>query len=348
MKCCKVSDFACGRALKGMLLVFSLVLLLPLFPYAFAEKHSPIVVPNPGTDLWRAVRHASEGSSQVKGVDTGVLVDDNGKSWLEFRVKKLVPYSAYLLGGVLSVFLLYFLIRGRIKIEGGPSGRVVQRTTRIQRWAHWFVAIVFVILMLTGLVMLYGRWVLIPLLGPDGFSGTAQVAKTLHDYVGVLFVVGVPLLFVVFIREALIKFKVDAMWIVKGGGYLGGSHPLSGKLNAGQKLWYWTAVLGGVVLCVTGLILDFPNFEQGREVMQTSHMVHTIAAVVVTAFFFVHIYLSTLGMEGVFRAMTTGNVDSNWAKQHHILWYEEIKDQAVPESEPSEAADIPATAKQPG
>ena len=309
----------------AMLLMLGIALAMPLLPYALAGKDSPIVVPNPGAELWRDARQALEGTTQVRGVDAGVLINDAGERWRAYRVQQLAPYSAYVLGGMLGLFALYFLVRGRIRIEGGRSGRVVQRSTVLERWVHWFVAAVFVVLGLTGLILLYGKWILIPILGPEGFSATAQVCKLAHNYLGPLFLVAIPLMFVVFLRDSLFNLKVDLKWMLKAGGYFGGRHPSSGKLNAGQKAWYWVAVLTGVVLCASGLILDFPNFGQGRELMQGAHLFHTIASVIVLAFFIVHLYLATIGTEGAFEGMVDGNVDANWAKQHHDLWFKEAE-----------------------
>jgi len=209
----------------------------------------------------------SQGRPRSGGVETGVLIQDTGERWRLYRSRRLVPYSAYILGGILGVGLLYFLVRGRIRIAGGRSGRTMQRNTRLERGVHWFTAALFIILGLSGLTLLYGKWVLIPLLGPEGFAVTAQVCKQLHNYSGPLFVVAIILLFGVFLRDGLFNRKVDLDWLMKAGGYLGGRHPSSEKFDAGQKLWYWVAVLAGVVLSVSGLLLDFPNFGQGRELL---------------------------------------------------------------------------------
>lgn len=310
-----------GIALSIVVGLLALILIVPLVPYAVADKGPVGVPPNPGTQLWRDFRAAVAGTTQARGVDAGVLINDAGQEWRDYRVRRLVPYSAFVLGGMVGLFALYFLIRGRIRVEDGPSGKVIERSTRAERWIHWYIAVVFSVLGLTGLILLYGRWVLIPLLGPEGFSVTALVCKSVHNYGGLLFVLAVPLAFFAFLKDSLFKLRVDLGWFLRAGGYLGGPHPHSEKLNAGQKSWYWLAMITGVVLCVTGLILDFPNFEQGRELMQDAHLLHTVAAIAVLAFFVVHLYLATVGVQGAFQAMTSGYVDANWARQHHDLWY---------------------------
>ena len=218
-------------------------------------------------------------------------------------------------------------MRGKIRIEGGRAGTAIERTTKAERYIHWFAAVTFVLLALTGLILSYGRYVLIPIMGPEGFSGTAAAGKAIHGIVGHLFIGAVIFLFFGFIRDSWIDLKVDAQWILKGGGYLGGGHASAGKFNAGQKAWFWVAILGGVVLIVTGLILD-NNADQARVFMQNTHIVHSICSVVVVAFFFVHLYLATVGVEGNLEAMVSGTMDENFVKQHHDLWYEEIKDKS--------------------
>lgn len=307
----------------GLLVILGVFLVVPLLPYALAEKDSPILVPNPGAELWRDARRAQAGTTQVAGVETGVLIDDGGERWRAYRSQWLTPYGASILGGVFGVLVLYLLMRGRIRIAGGRSGRTLRRHSRLVRGVHWFTALVFLILGLSGLTLLYGKWVLIPLLGPEGFAVTARVCKQVHNYSGPLFVVAIPLLFSVFLRDNRLDPKVDLNWLMRLGGHLGGRHPSAGKFNVGQKAWYWIAVLAGAVLCVSGLLLDFPNFGQGRGLMQLSHLFHTIAGVIILAFFLVHLY-AVIAMEGVFEAMVKGRVDANWARQHHDLWYAKL------------------------
>jgi len=326
-----------------MLLLLAMVMLVPLAPYALAYVQGGGGVANPGADLWRDVRQAIPGDSQVQGVDAGTLISARGEQWRQYRMEKLAPYSAAIFAGVIGLFVLYFLIRGRIRIMAGRSGRFIRRYTVADRWIHWFMAAVFLILMLTGLVLLYGRWVLIPWLGPEGFSATAAFCKWAHNLSGLLFILAVVLMFFAYLREARFKFKVDSVWFLRAGGYLGGKHPSSGKINAGQKAWFWAVVIGGALLSVSGLALDFPAFVQSRELLQDAHLVHTLTAVFVIAFFFVHIYLGAIGMEGSLEAMTRGTVDANWAREQHDLWYEEVKDQvedAPPDAGAVSAADV--------
>ena len=316
----------------SMLSLLVLTLVLPLVPYAVAELGDTASttggkVANPGSELWREVRQrdrSTVGATQVKGVDSGVLINVYGEDWRQFRMQQLIPYGAALMGVVLSVILLFYLVRGPLRIQGGASGNRIQRFNVFERTTHWFTVGIFWLLALTGLVLLYGRFVLIPLLGPDGFGLTASACKEAHNLFGPMFLVAILMLFVTFVKDNF-YVRGDFTWLLKGGGLLGGGHVSAGRFNAGEKIWFWIAVLGGMVLCVTGLILDFAVLGQGREVMALSHVLHGIVALVVITVSFGHIYLGTAGVEGTLGSMTTGNVDEAWAKSHHDRWYAEVK-----------------------
>jgi len=321
----------------SLLSLLVLTLVLPLIPYAVAELGDTTTgkVANPGAELWRDVRQRDRsmvGATQVKGVDSGVLINVYGEDWRQFRMQQLIPYGAALMGIVLSVILLFYLVRGPLRMQGGPSGNNIQRFNVFERTAHWFTVGIFWLLALTGLVLLYGRCVLIPLLGPEGFGLTASACKEAHNLFGPMFLVAILMLFVTFVKDNFYA-RGDITWLLKGGGLLGGGHVSAGRFNAGEKIWFWIAVLGGIVLCVTGLILDFAVLGQGREVMALSHVLHGIVALVVITVSFGHIYLGTAGVEGTLGSMTTGNVDEAWAKSHHDRWYAEVKAAAADDDE---------------
>jgi formate dehydrogenase subunit gamma len=317
----------------SLLSLVAATLLLPLIPYAVAYVNPDAGgVPNPGTDLWRAVREADVGTTQVQGVDTGVLINSRGETWRHFRMEQLIPIGAMLMGSVLALIVLLYLVRGPMRIKGGPSGKKVQRFTVFERTTHWFTVSLFWLLALTGLILLYGRFVLIPLLGPDGFGITASACKEAHNLFGPMFLIAILMLFVTFVKDNIYA-RGDMKWLLKGGGMFGGGHVSAGRFNAGEKIWFWIAIMGGLVLSATGLILDFAVFGQGREVMEISHVLHGIAALVVITVSFGHIYLGTAGVEGTIGSMTTGFVDEAWAATHHDRWYAEVKAEEAGENE---------------
>jgi formate dehydrogenase subunit gamma len=326
-----------GRVRKIVLFcVFSLlvVVTVPLIPYAIdayavAGKQGSVekvaALENPAINLWNNVRQRNEkvqGSTQVKGVDTGVLINKAGEDWRRFRIEQLVPYGAWFMGGVFGAIVLYYLLKGTQMMPGGRTGVLIPRFTLNQRTAHWFTAGVFWLLAITGLILLYGKFVLIPLLGAEGFSITAAACKEMHNLFGPLFLLAVLAMLILFVKDNFFKL-VDLKWLAKGGGMFGG-HVSAGRFNAGEKTWFWLVMIFGISLGISGLILEFAVFGQGREVMALSHMFHGISALVLISVSFGHIFLGTVGVEGTLESMTTGSVDAAWAKAHHDQWYEEM------------------------
>ena len=114
--------------------------------------------------------------------------------------------------------------------------------------------------------------------------------------------------------------KGDMTWLLKGGGLIGEGHASGGFFNMGEKTWYWMVILVGLVIAVSGLILVSPTFGQGRVIMELSHIVHTIGALVLMTVSVGHMYLGSIGSEGALEGMKTGYVDINWADAHHDRW----------------------------
>jgi len=330
-----------ARVTRVLLVLLAFVLIAPLVPYAamYAERGN---VPNPGTALWNEVRQRTgpiDADTQVRGVESPVLINQVGERWQQFRSDMLVPAGAWLLLGTLAFLALFRILRGRIPLEGGRSGELVPRFSVNQRVVHWFAAILFVFLAVTGLILLYGRFVLIPLLGPEGFSATAAAAKEGHNLFGPIFPFAVLALMVLFLRGNAFNW-VDVKWFFKAGGLLKGHPASSGYYNGGQKSWFWMVVLFGIAISVSGLILDFGVFGQGREVMAWAHVVHGGVAIVFIAASLGHIYIGTIGMEGAFESMSHGYVDANWAREHHDLWLAEMQAAGMVGVEPNALEEV--------
>jgi formate dehydrogenase subunit gamma len=320
------------------LMVMVLLILSPLQLHAAETgKSNLLVVQNPGTDLWRDVRQRDlviEGISQVKSPGANVLINVSGESWRQYRMSSLIPKAGIAIIIALMGVIIFRLLRGNIKLENGRSGIKILRFTLNQRVAHWSTAILFVLLAITGLLLLFGRKFLIPVFGAEGFSSLAIVAKTLHDYLGPLFMFSLTVLFILFVRDNIPSPKIDLQWLMKGGG-LFGKHASSDRYNAGEKGWFWIASLVGLAVIISGMVLDFPIFGQSRDTMEFYHLVHSIGAVILIVTSFGHIYMGTAALEGTFEVMKTGYCDSNWAKEHHDLWYEKIEQGSESDSKQS-------------
>ena len=283
---------------------------------------------NPGSDLWRQVRQRDAtllvGKSQVKSVDSGVLINVQGDKWANFRMKQFIHYSQYALVAVLVILVLIYFLMGTSKIEGGPSGNMVQRFKKLERWTHWGMAIFFIGLAITGLVLMFGRGMLIPLLGKEVFSGLAVFSKTIHNWSGPLFLFSLLLMLVTYMRKNLYA-SGDLGWLLKAGGVFSKEHTSAGFFNMGEKIMFWMVILVGLVLSISGLILLFPGYGQDRIMMELSHVVHGVSSVFLIALTIGHMYMALVGVEGTTQAMTHGYVDIKWVEAHHDRWAEEVK-----------------------
>jgi len=273
---------------------------------------------NPRANYWRAVREGVTGTTTVKGQETTTLIQNGGQNWRQVRNGPIAGIGAWAIGIVFVLIVLFHLTVGKSKLEK-RTGRKLLRWTIFERFLHWYVAILFILLALTGLSLLYGRAILIPVFGNDGFAAYAQFSKYVHNYLALFFVLGLVIMLVIWFRDNLLT-KVDWEWLKGGGGYLG-KHIHAHKINGGEKIWFWILFFAGIALMISGIVLLFPNLGFLRGTMQGADIIHSITALILSAVVLGHIYLGTLGNEGSFEGMISGEVDEAWARQHHDLWY---------------------------
>lgn len=279
--------------------------------------------PHNASATWRDARGSVSGFTTVKGVETGVLIDPQGNTWRAIRNGLITPYGGALLVIAIVGIAMFHLRKGTQQLHAPETGRTMERFSPSERRAHWIAAISFVCLGLSGVVLLFGKHILLWLIGYSLFSWLAVLSKNVHVLSGFLFVVGVVLMFWHFWRDNLWHAS-DAAWIRKGGGLFTGEHVPSRRFNFGEKTWFWIGVCGfGLVMILSGLALTFPNVFASRQAMQTAEIIHAVSACIVMAMSLGHIYMGTLGMAGALDAMKTGQVDETWAKEHHELWYQE-------------------------
>jgi formate dehydrogenase subunit gamma len=250
------------------------------------------------------------------------LIQPAGRDWRQFHEVTLRWVGGIAVLGVLALLVLFYLSRGMIKIEAGPSGRKIVRFNGFERFVHWLTASCFVVLALSGLNITFGKSLLLPLLGPEAFTTWSELAKLAHNYLSFPFTIGVVLIFLIWIGSNIPNGS-DVEWFKRGGGIVGNDHPPAGHFNAGQKMIYWVVVLGGGASAVTGYLLLFPFYGTGIDGMQLAQTLHAIVGVLFIAVMLAHIYIGSIGMEGASEAMTEGTVDVNWAKQHHSVWLQE-------------------------
>lgn len=281
--------------------------------------------PGNNAPMWRDVRGGDNAyqTTQVRGRESAVLIQSGGETWRQVRNGLVTIYGGWLLVAILAVLGAFYAWKGPIKLHEKPTGRRMLRFGAWERMVHWGAAISFILLAVTGIINLFGKHILLPVFGYTLFSWLANLSKYIHNFVGPVFAFCTILMFFTFVKDNFPK-AIDLTWLAKGGGMLSGEHVPSGRFNGGEKVWFWLGVtLLGIVVSITGFILNFPNFEQGRTLMQQANIIHAVAAVVFMIMALSHIYLGTLDADGAYESMRTGYVDEAWAKEHHDLWYQE-------------------------
>jgi formate dehydrogenase subunit gamma len=304
------------------------------------------VQPGNNAPMWRQVGSGVTGYSSLplsQAPEAGNLIQpfvqypgsrltNAGEAWRQVRNNWLIPYGGALLLIAVGAIALFYWRKGPIHLHGKETGRQIERFTAFERSAHWANAIAFSILAISGIVMAFGKFFLHPIIGGTLFGWLTYVLKNLHNFAGPLFAVSLVIVILTFVRDNLPR-KEDLTWLLKGGGLLSEHEVPSHRFNAGEKVMFWGGVFVlGLIVVASGLMLDklIPGLVYERSTMQISHMVHAVATVLMMAMFLGHIYLGTIGMDGAYKAMKTGHVDETWAKEHHELWYDDIKAGKIP------------------
>ena len=272
---------------------------------------------------WDAVSEKPQYAS-IPGRETDRLIQYEGREWRALRNGPLTQIAGWLIVIVFAILVLLYLVKGPFKLHGAPTGRLIERFNAVERASHWTVAIAFIFLGLSGVVMLFGKYIVLPWLGYTGFSWLTQISKNLHNFIGPLFIFGIVVMFLIYVKDNIWR-SGDLDWLLHFGGMFREKEIPSGRFNGMEKLWFWVAVvILGVTLAVTGLILDFPNWNQGRQAMQLANVIHLCAAGLFIAGALGHIYMGIFTV-GAYTGMRRGYVDEEWAIEHHLLWYEEVK-----------------------
>ena len=301
--------------------------------------------PGNNAPFWRGVRDsgAQAGTTNISGLETGTLVQSftqypgsryttAGEAWRQVRNQWILPYGgALLLIAALAVCMFYWRTGG-IGGHEPDTGRVIERFTYFERAAHWSVAISFVLLAVSGIVIALGKFFLLPIIGATLFGWLTYALKTLHNFAGPVFAVALLVFIFTYLRDNLPRAG-DMGWLAKGGGMFSGEHVPSGRFNAGEKIVFWGGVIVlGLIVVISGLVLNqlVPGMAYTRGEMQIAHMIHAVASFLMMAMFVGHIYMGTIGVKGSLQAMRTGYVDEAWAKEHHEYWYDDVKSGRVP------------------
>lgn len=314
--------------------------------------------PGNNAPFWRGVRNSGneKGVVSLPGAENDVLIQQfvqypgsrvstAGEAWRQVRNELILPYGgALMLIAALGLALLYWG-KGPLGGHETETGRKIERFTAFERAAHWANATAFVILAVSGIVMAFGKYFLLPVIGSTLFGWLTYALKNAHNFAGPVFAVSLIVVFLTFIRDNFPR-SGDLAWLVGGAGVFGKEVP-SHRFNAGEKVVFWGGVflLGGLAVG-SGLFLDklIPGMEYLRGSMQIAHMIHSVAGVLMMAMFSLHIYLGTVGVKGAYQGMRTGYVDEAWGKENHRLWYDDIKAGKIPAQRSAAPRSAPAAA----
>ncbi|MDO9597198.1 MAG: formate dehydrogenase subunit gamma [Azoarcus sp.] len=320
-----------GAVLRLALVCWMMALFAAFSPaHAAGEAATEQVVrqqsqPLNNAPVWREVRSGQEHFTLARGPEAGVLIQSEGNTWRQWRNGPITQYGGWLLIIVPSLILLFWLVKGTMKLHDKPTGRKMRRFAPYERFIHWGTALTFLVLAATGLAMLFGKHVLAPIFGPGFLAWLLTIGKLVHNYVGPVFALFVVLMIISFLRDNVWQ-ACDAIWIKRAGGLLGGDHVPSSRFNFGEKTWFWLGVTFlGLTVAVSGLVMDFPNYGWTRADMQLANIIHGVSGIVLLTLAFGHIYMGTVGVEGAYQSMKTGYVDETWAKEHHEFWYHDVK-----------------------
>ncbi|MCU0820553.1 MAG: formate dehydrogenase subunit gamma [Beijerinckiaceae bacterium] len=290
---------------------------------ASAQSVNPTAQSVKEEQLLQALKPGEQLSGRISIPDPkAASLIQSGRDWRAFNQETLHKLGMWSFLGMLGALVVFYVVRGKIRIDAGPSRQRILRFNTVERFAHWLSAVSFIILAITGANVTFGKLLLAPVMGPEAFAAWAQYAKYIHNYVGFAFMAGVFLVFLVWVKDN-IPNAVDVRWFAAGGGLLSkGHHPPAKRFNGGQKIVFWSVVIGGFLLSLSGWYLLFPYSTTLADV-QWYATIHGVAAFVMIALMLAHAYIGSIGMEGAFDAMGSGEVDLNWAKEHHSLWVEE-------------------------
>ncbi|WP_187645122.1 formate dehydrogenase subunit gamma [Cupriavidus campinensis] len=317
---------------------------------ARSQQERSVTQPGNNAPVWREVNSDQHHYSSLPAKEAGVLIQRTGQQWRLFRNGVLTVWGGWILILVPAAILAFFAWRRTIPLKSPRTGRMIERFTPTERFVHWAVAISFVILAISGIVILFGKHFLLPIMGHTLFGWLSYILKNLHNLTGPVFTLSIIATFVVFVRDN-VPNRSDVLWVRKLGGLATGAHVPSARFNAGEKMWFWGGmVLLGLVLSASGWVLDMivPGLDYYRATMQIAHVIHGVSAVVMIVLACGHIYMGTIGMEGAYRAMRDGYVDEAWAREHHQIWYDDIQSGKIPAQRSTPRDDTPRARPRPG
>lgn len=292
-----------------------------------AQSQPANTAPKEGA-IWDTANSDPYNYVSIPDKEASVLIQRSGQQWRLIRNGIITVYGAWLLAIAFFGIAALFLVKGPIKLHAPMSGVKIKRFNGFERFTHWTMAFSFIALALTGLLILYGKYFAMPLMGGSTYGSFLMVCKNIHNYSGPLFTLSVVIFFLLFATRN-IPGEGDLNWLLTFGGMLSGKHVPAGFFNMGEKIWFWFGmVVLGLTISASGFVLDmivpFMDIQYLRGTMQLANIIHSSAAILMMAMAMGHIYIGTIGMQGSIDGMKDGYVDATWAKEHHEIWYNKI------------------------
>ena len=299
---------------------------------AAAQREREQTQPANNSPVWRALNSDQAHYVSIPDKEAGVLIQKGGQEWRLIRNGVITVFGGWLIVLIAVAILAFYYLKGEIKLEHPRTGKRIERFTSVERLTHWTMAFSFVALAISGGLIMFGKFLLLPIIGSFLFGSLMFVMKNLHNFVGPLFTVSVVVFFVLVVKDNF-PGKGDWAWIRSLGGALG--HAPAGRFNFGEKLWFWLGMtILGLIVSASGWVLDMivPGVSYWRDTMQLANIIHGVSAVLIMAVALGHIYIGTIGTEGAIDGMKTGYVDESWARQHHSDWLADIETGKIPAS----------------
>ncbi|RAX57875.1 formate dehydrogenase subunit gamma [Helicobacter monodelphidis] len=292
--------------MKKLLTTLPLGLAL-LFAESTTQGNEEVYVDKTNYDIY--------GLKQVEAIRDWGLGDGTG--WGElFTFLQANYFSSIFLAIIICVplaFLGHYILIGQRKFQHGKSIKVF---SSYNIFVHWFTAIPFVMICLTGLVMVFGDK-----LGGGNF---VKFARDVHAIATCIFAPFGILMFLMWFKDSLPR-TYDIKWFMIMGGYLSKENrPIpAGKFNAGQKMWFWVATLGGACMVISGAFLFFQASD--LDTLRVLAIVHNVVGFIIIALLITHIYMSVFAIEGALGSILNGNMGEEEIAILHSYYYEEIK-----------------------
>ncbi|QWD99724.1 formate dehydrogenase subunit gamma [Polynucleobacter sp. JS-Mosq-20-D10] len=292
-----------------------------------AQSQPANTAPKEGA-IWDTANSDPYNYVSIPDKEASVLIQRAGQQWRLIRNGVITVYGAWILAIAFFGIAALFLVKGPIKLHAPMSGQKIKRFNGFERLTHWVMAASFIGLATTGMLILWGKYFVMPLMGGAAYGSFLMICKNIHNYSGPLFTLSVVIFFLLFATRN-IPGKGDLNWLMTLGGALTGKHPPAGFFNMGEKIWFWFGmVVLGLTISASGFVLDmivpFMEVQYLRGTMQLANIVHSSASILMTAMAMGHIYIGSIGMQGSSDGMMTGYVDATWAKEHHELWYDKV------------------------